>query len=241
MDGRCYPASLQVNGGPVFHSGAWSGFVAFDTPGLTLAELALYCNEVLKINADVHVVPMQGWRREMSWNETGRTWSLPSPNLPRIEGVISYPGMVLLEGTNLSEGRGTTIPFEIVGAPYLDADQYCDELQAFELPGVVFRPVQFKPTFDKWAGEICDGVALHHHGQAREIAQRIIDSIALPYDIAGRTDHTRASVGIAYSGGRSAERLVEEADLAMYRAKKTAKGTFREFEPDMRPELPQAV
>jgi diguanylate cyclase (GGDEF)-like protein len=82
---------------------------------------------------------------------------------------------------------------------------------------------------------------LHHRGQAREIAQRIIDSIALPYDIAGRTIHTRASVGVAYSGGRSAERLVEEADLAMYRAKKTAKGTFREFEPDMRPELPQAV
>jgi diguanylate cyclase (GGDEF)-like protein len=82
---------------------------------------------------------------------------------------------------------------------------------------------------------------LHHQGQAREIAQRIIDSIALPYDIAGRTIHTRASVGIAYSGGRSAERLVEEADLAMYRAKKTSKGTFREFEPDMRPELPQAV
>ncbi|MEU4620149.1 GGDEF domain-containing protein [Actinoplanes sp. NPDC023801] len=82
---------------------------------------------------------------------------------------------------------------------------------------------------------------LHHRGQAREIAQRVIDSIALPYDIAGRTIHTRASVGIAYSGGRSAERLLEEADLAMYRAKRTSKGTFREFEPDMRPELPQAV
>jgi diguanylate cyclase (GGDEF)-like protein len=82
---------------------------------------------------------------------------------------------------------------------------------------------------------------LHHRAQAREIAQRVIDSIALPYDIAGRTVHTRASVGIAYSGGRSAERLLEEADLAMYRAKKTSKGTFREFEPDMRSELSPAV
>jgi uncharacterized protein YbbC (DUF1343 family) len=129
--------------------------------GLTIAELPLYCNAVLKINADVRVVPMQGWRREMSFNATGRTWCLPSPNLPRVEGVLTYPGMVLLEGTNLSEGRGTTIPFEAVGASYLDAEAYCRELEAFVLPGVVFRPVQFKPTFDKWAGEICDGVVLH--------------------------------------------------------------------------------
>lgn len=82
---------------------------------------------------------------------------------------------------------------------------------------------------------------LTHRGQARDIAQRVIDSIARPYDIAGRTVTTRASVGVAYSGGRSAERLLEEADLAMYRAKKTRKGTYQEFEPEMRLELPQAV
>lgn len=129
--------------------------------GLTIAELALVCNELLKIGAEVQVVRMEGWRRSMSWWETGRTWCCPSPNLPRIEGVLTYPGMVLLEGTNLSEGRGMTIPFEIVGAPYLDADSYCEALCSYELPGVVYRPMQFKPTFDKWAGEVCGGVVLH--------------------------------------------------------------------------------
>jgi len=129
--------------------------------GLTIAELALHCNELLKIGADVRVVPMKGWKREMNFAATGRTWCLPSPNLPRVEGVLTYPGMVLLEGTNLSEGRGTTIPFEVVGAPYLDAKAFCENLGGFDLPGVVFRPVQLKPTFDKWAGEICDGAVLH--------------------------------------------------------------------------------
>jgi uncharacterized protein YbbC (DUF1343 family) len=129
--------------------------------GLTIGELALHCNDVLQIGAEVHVVPLHGWRREMTWRETGRTWQLPSPNLPRIEGVLTYPGMVLLEGTNLSEGRGTTIPFEVVGAPYLKAEDICKALRDYQLPGVVFRPVQFKPTFDKWVGEVCDGAALH--------------------------------------------------------------------------------
>jgi uncharacterized protein YbbC (DUF1343 family) len=129
--------------------------------GLTIAELALVCNELLKIGAEVQVVRMEGWRRSMSWRDTGRTWCCPSPNLPRIEGVLTYPGMVLLEGTNLSEGRGTTIPFEVVGAPYLDADSFGEALRYFHLSGVVYRPIQFKPTFDKWAGEICGGVMLH--------------------------------------------------------------------------------
>jgi uncharacterized protein YbbC (DUF1343 family) len=129
--------------------------------GLTLAELALVCNDLLEIGAEVHVVPMHGWRRDMSFAASGRSWALPSPNLPRLEGVLTYPGMVLLEGTNLSEGRGTTVPFEMAGAASLDADAYRDALNAFGLPGVSFRPVQFKPTFDKWAGEICGGAALH--------------------------------------------------------------------------------
>jgi len=129
--------------------------------GLTIAELALVCNDVLKIGANVHLVPMRGWRREMNFVATGRTWVAPSPNLPRVEGVLTYPGMVLLEGTNLSEGRGTTVPFEVVGAPYLDADAFCARLCEFDLPGVVFRPIQLKPTFDKWAGEVCSGAALH--------------------------------------------------------------------------------
>jgi uncharacterized protein YbbC (DUF1343 family) len=129
--------------------------------GLTLGELTVFVNRELGINAELHVVPMQGWRRGMDFAETGRTWIAPSPNVPRVESVLVYPGQVLLEGTNLSEGRGTTVPFEVCGAPFIDAERLAEALEQFDLPGVLFRPVRFLPTFDKWAGQTCEGVALH--------------------------------------------------------------------------------
>jgi uncharacterized protein YbbC (DUF1343 family) len=125
--------------------------------GLTMAELVAACNEMLGIGAEIHAIPMRGWRREWTYSETGRTWTAPSPNLPRLEGVDFYPGMVLLEGTNLSEGRGTTLPFEAIGAPYLDPEEFVSAIDALQLPGVVVRPHRFRPTFDKWAGEVCGG------------------------------------------------------------------------------------
>lgn len=129
--------------------------------GLTLAELTRLVNDELAIGAEVHSVAIQGWSRDMLFGDTGRVWLPPSPNLPRVEGVALYPGQVLLEGTNLSEGRGTTTPFELIGAPFIDQWRLLDAIAAFELPGITFRPLGFVPMFDKWSGTSCGGVSLH--------------------------------------------------------------------------------
>ena len=129
--------------------------------GLTLGELALLLNHEQHIGAELHVVPMSDWQRALLFSETGRAWVAPSPNMPRVETTLLYPGQVLLEGTKLSEGRGTTLPFEVVGAPFLDPHQLARELAAFEFPGLELRPIRFVPTFDKWHGQSCGGVALH--------------------------------------------------------------------------------
>lgn len=126
---------------------------------LTFGELARWLNA--SVGADLSVVPVHGWSRAMHWTDTGRAWLPPSPNLPRIEGVDVYPGQVLLEGTNLSEGRGTTTPFEVCGAPFVDPWRWRDALAELALPGVVFRPVRFEPTFQKWQGQGCGGLFLH--------------------------------------------------------------------------------
>jgi uncharacterized protein YbbC (DUF1343 family) len=128
---------------------------------LSIGEMARYLNATMEIGAALEVVPMHGWRRDMTWGETGRTWVPTSPNLPRLEGVGLYPGMVLVEGTNLSEGRGTTTPFEIIGAPFVDPYLLRDALGEWDLPGVVFRPLAFKPTFQKWQNHDCGGLFLH--------------------------------------------------------------------------------
>jgi uncharacterized protein YbbC (DUF1343 family) len=104
---------------------------------------------------------MRGWRRAMLWEDTGLPWVAPSPNMPAPDTARVYPGGCLIEGTNLSEGRGTTRPFEWVGAPYLDAHAFAAELNARRLPGVHFRPARFVPTFHKWAGRLCGGVQIH--------------------------------------------------------------------------------
>lgn len=128
--------------------------------GLTIGELSIVVNDLLQIGAEVHVVPVGGWRRDMSWNATERPWIWPSPNLPRVESVLVYPSGVLLEGTNLSEGRGTTLPFEVLGAPYVDPYLLAARLQQYALPGLSLLPLRFVPTFDKWCGESCGGVLL---------------------------------------------------------------------------------
>ncbi|MFV0446697.1 MAG: exo-beta-N-acetylmuramidase NamZ domain-containing protein [Planctomycetaceae bacterium] len=129
-------------------------------PGLTMAELALLLNAELAIGCQLTVVPMIGWKRDMLFAETGLPWVAPSPNMPRLETTLVYPGQVLLEGTTLSEGRGTTLPFELVGAPGLDPFQLCAELEQQPHPGLQLRPVWFRPTFDKHAGQSCGGVAM---------------------------------------------------------------------------------
>jgi uncharacterized protein YbbC (DUF1343 family) len=104
---------------------------------------------------------MEGWKRGMWFNDTGLPWILPSPNMPALETATVYPGMCLLEGTNLSEGRGTTRPFEIFGAPFVDPDKLISRLTEFRLPGLVFRPLHFLPTFQKHAGTLCGGTQIH--------------------------------------------------------------------------------
>ena len=129
--------------------------------GLTLGELARCCNDLLGIGCDVRIQTMRGWTRPMLWPDTGRAWLPPSPNLPRFEGVLVYPGQVLLEGTNLSEGRGTTSPFEQFGAPWLDPWQLLPLLWPRNLTGVAVRPVEYEPTFHKFHGQPCRGLWLH--------------------------------------------------------------------------------
>ncbi len=129
--------------------------------GLTIAEMALYLNDVMSINADIQVVTMQGWQRDMLWPDTRRPWIPTSPNLPRFTGVQLYPGQVLIEGTQLSEGRGTTTPFEIVGAPYIDPEPLIKQLQTWGHPGLALRPIHFEPTFQKHANQGCSGLFLH--------------------------------------------------------------------------------
>jgi uncharacterized protein YbbC (DUF1343 family) len=129
--------------------------------GLTIAELAAYHNETQTLGCDLTVVPMAGWRRQMRWEETGLPWVAPSPNMPTPDTARVYPGGCLLEGTNLSEARGTTRPFEWVGAPYLDGGPLATALERRGLPGVRFRAAAFEPMFHKWARRTCEGVQVH--------------------------------------------------------------------------------
>ena len=127
--------------------------------GLTAGEYAGFVNETIR--CDLKVVPMRGWRRDMYFNETRLPWVIPSPNMPIQETALVYPGMCLLEGTNLSEGRGTTRPFEIFGAPWLDARRLADDLSREKLEAVRFRPCSFTPTWDKHKGTRCHGAQIH--------------------------------------------------------------------------------
>ena len=144
---------------------AWTSFVGLAPipmrHGLTIGELALFFRQWRCLDLDLDVVWMEGWRRSMDFEATGLPWVLPSPNMPTIDTAFVYPGGCLLEGTNLSEGRGTTRPFEIFGAPWIDPDILVGALEAWNLPGVRWRPLSFEPTFHKYAGELCGGVQVH--------------------------------------------------------------------------------
>jgi len=129
--------------------------------GLTCGELATWMNETRGIGCDLEIIECRGWRRSMGWSDTGLPWVAPSPNLPTPVSCLVYPGMVLLEGTNLSEGRGTTKPFEYFGAPYLNIERLLDLLGQEHLDGVMIRPCHFEPTFQKYSGTMCAGGQLH--------------------------------------------------------------------------------
>ena len=129
--------------------------------GLTIGELAVMFNTRFGIGCDLDVVCMQGWKREMVFGQTGLPWVAPSPNLPTPTSAMVYPGQVIWEGTNISEGRGTTQPFELFGAPFLMPDRLMEKIDTKLLIGAVLRPVEFEPTSNKWAGHPCKGFQIH--------------------------------------------------------------------------------
>ncbi len=145
--------------------------------GMTLGELALLFNREFGIDADLQIVKMAGWRRGMYFEDTGLPWIFPSPNMPTPATALVYPGQVLWEGTNVSEGRGTTLPFELVGAPYWEIEAIEEKLVASDLPGCMLRAVVFEPTSGKWAEQPCHG--FHMHVTDRESFRPYRTSLAL--------------------------------------------------------------
>ena len=130
--------------------------------GMTVGELAQFCHAELDFaSTQLDIVPMRGWRRGMWYDQTGLPWVPPSPNMPTVETATLYPGTCLIEGTNLSEGRGTTKPFEWIGAPWVDSESWADTLNNLSLTGAHFRPIHFTPTFSKYAHQECHGIQVH--------------------------------------------------------------------------------
>ena len=154
---------LSVDG-PVLEPEAASFIGLYPIPtkhGMTIGELANFFNEEFEIGADLTVVKMKGWKRSMDYDDTGLPFVLPSPNMPTVSTTIVYPATGLIEGTNLSEGRGTTKPFELIGAPYINSTDLAAELNSLSLPGVKFRAASFTPTFSKHAGKLSHGVEIY--------------------------------------------------------------------------------
>jgi uncharacterized protein YbbC (DUF1343 family) len=161
---RPNPIGGELVEGPMLVRGFESFVGQYPIPmrhGMTIGELARLFNEHFGIGADLEVVAMEGWRREMYHEDTGLPWVMPSPNIPTNETAVVYPGTVLFEGTNVSEGRGTTRPFELLGAPWVSADRFADAMTRLELPGAIFRPAFFEPTFHKHAKVGCGGCQIH--------------------------------------------------------------------------------
>lgn len=150
--------------------------------GLTIGELALLFKNEFDYDCDLTVIPMQGWKRSMYYEETDLIWIPPSPNTTSIDMCILYAGTCLIEGTNLSEGRGTTQPFEVVGAPFINGQQLAEIFNQRNLPGIIARPVSFKPTYQKFEDEMCYGVQLHIVD--RETIEPLKSMIYLLLDIA---------------------------------------------------------
>jgi uncharacterized protein YbbC (DUF1343 family) len=147
--------------GELQHAGFESFVGLYPLPvrhGMTIGEIARFINEEYQIGCDLHVIEMEGWKREWFWRDTHLEWINPSPNMRSFNAALLYPGMCLLEGTNISEGRGTDTPFEIVGAPYIDSEELLRELEMMQLPGVRAAPTSFIPVRQKWMGNICQGV-----------------------------------------------------------------------------------
>jgi uncharacterized protein YbbC (DUF1343 family) len=211
--------------------------------GMTIGELARLFNEVFSIGAKLEVVAMEGWRRDIYADQTGLPWVMPSPNMPTLDTAIVYPGTVLFEGIMLSEGRGTTRPFELVGAPWIEAERFARDMNALGLTGVYFRPAVFEPTFQKHAKQTCGGCQIHV--TARHLFKPVLVGVALagmfwrtnPSKYAWRQppyeyEHDKMPIDIL--AGSDALRKQIEADMpatdiaASWRADEDAFRTLRE-------------
>ncbi len=161
---RPNPLGGEAVEGPVLDD-EYASFVGkYEIPlrhGMTVGELASLFNEEFEIGADLTVIEMDKWKRDMYYDDTPLEWVLPSPNMPTLDTALAYPGAALIEGTNVSEGRGTTKPFELIGAPFINATELASELNELKLPGVDFRAASFTPSFSKHAGELTHGVQIH--------------------------------------------------------------------------------
>ena len=167
----------------------YTSFVGYPIPiryGLTIGEMALYFNTIFEIKAELTVVPLDGWNRDDYRIEQSISWVPTSPNVPKGDTAFVYPGTCLVEGTNLSEGRGTALPFEVVGAPFIDGEVLTQALDGLDLPGVRFRSTSFTPTFSKHAGEQCQGVQVHVLDRVTyrpvKTGVRLIETVAQLYD-----------------------------------------------------------
>ena len=161
---RPNPLGGEILEGNLLHPELYSFVGPYRFPmrhGLTMGEMALVFNKKFRLDCDLEIIAMHGWRREMLWDKTGLKWMMPSPNMPLIETAYVYPGQVIWEGTNLSEGRGTCRPFEIFGAPYLDPKSIKAVIEPEATKGCFLQEYSFRPTFQKWKGELCKGFMLH--------------------------------------------------------------------------------
>ncbi|WP_040984487.1 exo-beta-N-acetylmuramidase NamZ family protein [Oceanobacillus jeddahense] len=153
--------------------------------GMTVGELALLFKNEFAYSCDLSVIPMEGWKRRMYFDDTNLFWVPPSPNTPVIDMAILYPGTCLIEGTNVSEGRGTTKPFEWIGAPFIDGQKLAKVYNDRSLPGVLARPISFVPTYQKYKGEVCNGVQLHIENRntlhALQAGVALVETIATIY------------------------------------------------------------
>ncbi len=237
---RPNPLNGQTLEGPVLDMNFASFVGLYPVPvrhGLTVGELALWLNERFQMGADLEVVAMKGWKRRMYFEETGLPWVLPSPNMPTVDTAVVYPGACLIEGTNLSEGRGTTHPFEMIGAPFINPDQLAGLLNRDKLPGAAFRACRFEPTFHKFKEEPCGGIQIHVKDRGTfepfltslAVIQRAFDlyhtqfswrqppyeyeTEKLPFDILCGTDRIRKTIEAGLSVTTLRKSWKSEADL----------------------------
>ena len=161
---RPNPLNGETVQGPVLEPEYVSFVGLYPVPvrhGMTIAELCALVNDELDLDADIEVMRMKGWTRDQYFNDTGLCWTMPTPNMPSFSTALVYPGMCLLEGTNISEGRGTTRPFEVFGAPWIGPFSFIKELNKKKIRGVMFRPTFFIPTFNKYKGRLCGGAQIY--------------------------------------------------------------------------------